>query len=76
MFGKNYYCKDDFCIMEPSTGRPTAIVIASEPFTLRRSDWMKVERNVMMIVDETMQMTFTDIVLPIEEKLQVGYATV
>jgi predicted glutamine amidotransferase len=55
--------------MEPTKeSRPNAIVIASEPFTLRRSDWMKVERNAMMIVDETMQITFQDIVLPIERE--------
>ncbi|MES2766313.1 MAG: class II glutamine amidotransferase [Bacteroidota bacterium] len=67
MYGKQYTCEGDHCIMEPAFSKPTAIVIASEPFTARRSDWMKVERNAMMIVDETMKIRFQNIELPIEK---------
>jgi len=67
MYGKQYVCNGDQCIMEPAFSKPTAIVIASEPFTARRGDWMKVERNSMMIVDETMKIRFQNIELPLEK---------
>jgi glutamine amidotransferase len=67
MYGKRYFCEGDNCQMEPSLGNPSSIVIASEPFTLRRSDWMKVERNAMMIVDESMKIRFQSVHLPVEK---------
>jgi glutamine amidotransferase len=68
MYGKQYHCNgDDDCQMEAAKGRPSAVVIASEPFTVRRSDWMKVERNAMIIVDETHDIKFQSIRLPIED---------
>lgn len=68
MYGKEYHCRADACMMEPSFGRPSAIVVASEPFTARRSDWMKVERNSMMIVDETMRIRFQHVEMDIEKE--------
>jgi predicted glutamine amidotransferase len=58
------------CVIDPTpTGsRHAAILIASEPVTARRSDWMKVERNSMMIVDESMRISFRNIELPIERR--------
>ena len=53
--------------MEPTFGKPSAIVVASEPFTARRSDWMKVERNSMMIVDETMNINFRHVEMEVEK---------
>lgn len=67
MFGKEYRCVGDVCVMEPSYGKPSSIVVASEPFTAKRSDWMKVERNSMMVVDETMRMHFHHIEMEIEK---------
>ena len=67
MFGREYKCVDDLCGMEPSYGKPSAIVVASEPFTARRSDWMKVERNSMMVVDETMRINFHNIEMDVEK---------
>ncbi len=67
MHGKEYHCRGDSCIMEPSHGRPSSIVVASEPFTARRSDWMKVERNAMMIVDETMRISFRNVEMDFEK---------
>jgi predicted glutamine amidotransferase len=55
--------------MEPDNGKPSAIVIASEPFTYKRSEWMKVERNSLFIVDETMKLSFKNVELPIEHAL-------
>ena len=69
MYGKRYHCEGEYCVMEPTFGKPTAICMASEPFTARRSDWMKVERNSMMIVDETMRIRFQHLELPIEQSL-------
>ena len=66
MHGKEYHCRGEICIMEPSFGKPSAIVVASEPFTARRSDWMKVERNAMMIVDETMRISFRNVEMAAE----------
>lgn len=67
MFGREYKCLEDQCGMEPSYGKPSAIVVASEPFTARRSDWMKVERNSMMVVDETMRINFHNIEMDVEK---------
>lgn len=67
MFGREYKCLEDQCGMEPSYGKPSAIVVASEPFTARRSDWMKVERNSMMVVDETMRINFHNIEMEVEK---------
>ncbi len=67
MYGKEYHCRDGECRMEPFDGQPSSIIIASEPFTLRRSDWMKVERNAMMIIDEKLGLRFQSIELPIEK---------
>ncbi|MBM4177880.1 MAG: class II glutamine amidotransferase [Ignavibacteria bacterium] len=67
MFGREYKCTEDQCAMEPSFGKPSAIVVASEPFTARRSDWMKIERNSMMVVDETMRINFHNIEMDVEK---------
>jgi predicted glutamine amidotransferase len=52
--------------MEPTYGTPSAVVIASEPFTGSHADWIKVERNTMMVVDETLRIHFYPIELPFE----------
>jgi len=67
MYGKEYHCRGELCVMEPSFGRPSSVVVASEPFTARRSDWMKVERNGMMIIDETMRFRFQHVEMSIEQ---------
>ncbi len=66
MHGREYHCRGEICVMEPSYGKPSAIVVASEPFTARRSDWMKVERNSMMVIDETMRVSFRHVQMDIE----------
>ena len=67
MHGREYRCVGDQCMMEAAYGKPSAIVVASEPFTARRSDWMKVERNSMMIVDETMRIHFHHLEMDVEK---------
>jgi predicted glutamine amidotransferase len=67
MHGREYHCRGEVCVMEPTFGKPSAIVVASEPFTARRSDWMKVERNAMMIVDETMRISFRNVEMDVEK---------
>lgn len=67
MHGREYHCVGDQCVMEPSYGKPSSIVVASEPFTARRSDWMKVERNSMMVVDETMRIHFHHLEMDVEK---------
>jgi glutamine amidotransferase len=69
-FGSRYNTEVEGCVIDPTpTGsRHAAILIASEPVTARRSDWMKVERNSMMIVDESMRISFRNIELPIERR--------
>lgn len=67
MHGKEYHCRGEICVMEPTFGKASAIVLASEPFTARRSDWMKVERNAMMIVDETMRISFRNVQMEVEK---------
>lgn len=74
MYGKEYHCREGYCIMEPAAHQVSAVVIASEPFTLRRSDWMKVGRNSMMVVDEAMKIHFHDIELDIEKRDFAGIA--
>jgi glutamine amidotransferase len=69
MYGREYTCEGGDCRMEGSDGQPTSIIIASEPFTLRRSDWMKVERNAMMIIDDKLSIRFQSIELPIEKMM-------
>jgi predicted glutamine amidotransferase len=66
MHGREYHCRGESCLMEPTYGKPSAIVVASEPFTARRSDWMKVERNSMMVVDETMRISFRHVQMDVE----------
>jgi predicted glutamine amidotransferase len=70
MYGKEYNCADGDCRMIQSDSHPTCIVLASEPFTVRRSDWMKVERNAMIIIDEKLSIRFQSIELPIERMMQ------
>ncbi len=68
MYGSKYHCNSGECQMDPAAGgRPDAVIIASEPFTTRRSDWMKVERNVLMIIDENKNIKFQSLRLPIED---------
>ncbi len=69
MYGREYHCREDYCKMEPSDTQPTCIVLASEPFTLRRSDWFKVGRNSMMVIDETMRIHFSDVRLEAESAM-------
>lgn len=72
-FGKQYNTEIDGCVIDPATDgkRPTTILVASEPITARRSDWMKVERNSMMVVDETLRISFHGIELPIEKTVYI-----
>ncbi len=67
MFGREYVCDATRCYMVPDEGRSEAIIIASEPFTSHKSDWVKVGRNSMIIVDEDLSIRFADIELPFEK---------
>jgi len=67
MHGREYHCRGEICVMEPTYGKPSSIVLASEPFTARRSDWMKMERNSMMVVDETMRISFRNVEMDVEK---------
>ncbi len=67
MFGKEYVADDYRCYMIPDEGQSEAVVIASEPFTSVKSDWIKVTRNSMIIVDEDLTIRFADIELPFEK---------
>lgn len=67
MHGREYHCREGACLMDPTYGKPSAIVVASEPFTDRRSDWMKVERNSMMVIDETMRISFRHVEMDVEK---------
>ncbi|MBS1910371.1 MAG: class II glutamine amidotransferase [Bacteroidetes bacterium] len=67
MFGREYVCDNDRCTMLPDDGHSEAIVISSEPFTGVKSDWIKVTRNSMLIVDEDLSIRFADIELPFEK---------
>lgn len=66
LFGKEYICDDYRCYMEPDTGHSGAVIIASEPFTAVKSDWTKVARNSMIIVDEELNIEFKDIEMTFE----------
>ncbi|MCS7169567.1 MAG: class II glutamine amidotransferase, partial [Candidatus Kapabacteria bacterium] len=66
IYGRRYYCNGDWCGMEPTYGHPSAVVLASEPLTGTHSDWIKIERNTMMVVDETLRLQFHSIELPFE----------
>jgi predicted glutamine amidotransferase len=67
-FGSKYNAEVEGCVVDPTPSgkRHACVLIASEPITARRSDWMKVERNCMMIVDESMRISFRNIELGIE----------
>jgi predicted glutamine amidotransferase len=67
MFGKQYMVAEDRTYMMPDEGRSQAVVIASEPFTSHKSDWVKVSRNSMIIVDDDLTIRFADIELPFEK---------
>jgi predicted glutamine amidotransferase len=67
MFGKEYVVDDYRSHMIPDEGQSEAVVIASEPFTSVKSDWIKVSRNSMIIVDEDLTIRFADIELPFEK---------
>ncbi|MFM8178651.1 MAG: hypothetical protein ACKOAG_05650, partial [Candidatus Kapaibacterium sp.] len=73
-FGSRYNADVEGCVIDatPMGQRHAAVLIASEPITARRSDWMKVERNCMMIVDESMRIGFRNIELPVERRLYDG----
>lgn len=66
LFGKEYICDDYRCYMEPDQGRSESVIIASEPFTAVKSDWVKVARNSMIIVDEDLSISFRDIEMSFE----------
>jgi glutamine amidotransferase len=67
MFGKEYVVDDYRCYMLPDEGMHQAVVIASEPFTSVKSEWTKVSRNSMVIVDDDLTISFADIELPFEK---------
>lgn len=67
LFGKEYVATDDRCFMLPDEGKAEAVIIASEPFTSVKSDWIKVVRNSMIIVEEDLSIHFADIELPFEK---------
>lgn len=67
MFGNRYFCDEYSCRMEPDDGRSGAVVIASEPFTSVKSDWVKIGRNSMIIVDEDLSINFLDIEMSFEK---------
>jgi len=67
MFGKEYVATDGRCFMVPDDGAAEAIVVSSEPFTSVKSDWVKVSRNSMLIVEEDLSIRFADIELPFEK---------
>jgi predicted glutamine amidotransferase len=67
MFGKEYVATEHRCFMIPDDGQSEAVVISSEPFTGVKSDWVKVARNSMLIVDEDLTIRFEDIELPFEK---------
>jgi glutamine amidotransferase len=67
MFGKEYMTTEHRSFMLPDEGRSEAVVISSEPFTGVKSDWTKVVRNSMLIIDEDLSIRFADIELPFEK---------
>ncbi len=66
LFGRRYICDEYRCFMEPDQGQSGAVIIASEPFTAVKSDWVKVARNSMIIVDEDLSIRFRDIEMTFE----------
>ena len=66
LFGRRYICDEYRCYMEPDQGQSGAVIIASEPFTAVKSDWVKVARNSMIIVDEDLSISFRDIEMTFE----------
>jgi predicted glutamine amidotransferase len=59
VYGKEYIVdENEKSYMIPDTGKAGSVIIASEPFTENKSDWMRVERNSMMIVDENLNISF------------------
>lgn len=61
-FGEQYVIdQNGNAFMQPDKGQASVVIIASEPFTENKSDWMRVERNSMMIVDENLRISFKDI---------------
>ena len=67
MFGREYVAGDTRSYMVPDEGQSEAVIIASEPFTSHKSDWVKVTRNSMIIVEEDLSIRFADIELPFEK---------
>jgi glutamine amidotransferase len=67
MFGREYVAEGNRTFMAPDEGQSEAVVIASEPFTSHKSDWVKVTRNSMIIVDEDLNIRFEEIELPFEK---------
>jgi glutamine amidotransferase len=67
MFGREYVASDSRSYMVPDEGQSEAVIIASEPFTSHKSDWVKVTRNSMLIVEEDLSIRFADIQLPFEK---------
>ncbi|MEO5930833.1 MAG: class II glutamine amidotransferase [Candidatus Kapaibacterium sp.] len=67
MFGKEYLATEHRSYMLPDEGMSEAVVISSEPFTGVKSDWTKVVRNSMLIIDEDLSIRFADIELPFEK---------
>lgn len=67
MFGKDYVCDEYRCYMVPDEGKAETVILASEPFTAVKSDWIKVARNSMIIVDEDLSIRFEDIELSFEK---------
>ena len=64
---KEYVADDYRCYMLPDEGMHQAVVIASEPFTSVKSEWTKVSRNSMVIVEDDLTIRFADIELPFEK---------
>ena len=67
MFGREYRAIENRSYMVPDEGQSEAVIIASEPFTSHKSDWVKVTRNSMLIVEEDLSIRFADIELPFEK---------
>jgi len=67
MFGKEYVATEGRCFMIPDEGTSEAIVISSEPFTSVKTDWVKVSRNSMIIIEDDLSIRFADIELPFEK---------
>jgi predicted glutamine amidotransferase len=66
MYGKKYTCDEYRCFMEKDERESKAVILTSEPFTALKSDWIKVGRNSMIIVDEDLSIRFRDIEMSFE----------